>query len=41
MLRVLLQLPVGVPWRRICVPMESDKRRNIYQIFLFSLVLQL
>ena len=25
---VLLQFPVGVPWRRIYVPMEGDRRRN-------------
>ena len=30
------KLPVGVPWRRIYVPMEGDRRRNIFEYFFFS-----
>ena len=32
--KVLLQFPVGVPWRRVYVSMEGDRRHNICYFFI-------
>ena len=33
---VLFQFPVGVPWRRVCAPMESDRRQFYLNKNFFS-----
>ena len=33
---VLFQFPVGVPWRRVCVPTEGEWRQFYLNKFFFS-----